>query len=99
MLANKVITIPTSQDSPCHVWHHRGHEHDGGKTVTTHIEFKKTAAHSGGFPSNSYHVSVTPSQPCAVSVTNKSQHGFEVTLTSLDGKPLSQGEISMMVIA
>ena len=71
----------------------------GGNTVTTRVEFKKTNAYSGGYPSSSYHVGVTPSQACSVHVTDKDQHGFTVTLTSLDAQPLAKGTFSCLVIA
>jgi hypothetical protein len=99
MHSAKIITIPTSQDQPAYCRHHRGHEHAGGNVVNPRVEFKKTNAHSGGFPSNSYHVSVTPSQACSVHVTDKDQHGFTVTLTSLDAQPLAEGKFSCLVIA
>ena len=97
MHSAKIITIPTSQDQPAYCWHHRGHEHAGGNTVTTHVKLPKTSAHDG-FPLDNYHVTATPNQACSVHVTNKDKHGFDVTLTSLDAQPLVKGNFSVMVI-
>ena len=97
MHTQKVITLSTSQDQPAYVWHHRGHEHAGGNTVTVRVKMPKTMAHDG-FPLENFHVSVTPSQACSVHVTNKDRSGFDVTLTSLDAQPLAAGSFSVMVI-
>ena len=53
--------------------------------------------HVDGFPVD-YAVSVTPDQPCAVSVTNKSRYSFDVTLTSLNGGALAEGSMMLCVI-
>jgi hypothetical protein len=97
MLSNKIITLPTNQGESAFMWHHRGHEHKGGNTVTVRVKLPKTL-HVDGFPLAGYHVSVTPSQPCAVSVTNKDRYGFDVALTSLDAQPLAAGSFSVMCI-
>ena len=97
MHSAKIITIPTSQDQPCYCWHHRGHEHAGGNTITVGVKLPRTT-HVDGWPLAGYHVSVTPSQPCAVSVTNKDKYGFDVVLTSLDAQPLVKGSFSVMCV-
>jgi hypothetical protein len=61
------------------------------------VKMPKTL-HVDGFPVVNFHVSVTPNQPCAVSVTNKDRYGFDVVLTSLDATPLVKGSFSVMVI-
>ena len=96
MFSGKIITLPTTQDAPCYVWHHLKHTHAAGNTVTTTVKLPKTQAHDG-FPVR-YHTSVTPSQPCSVHVSNQTAHSFDVTLTSLDAQPLAAGSFSVMVI-
>jgi hypothetical protein len=96
MLSAKIITLPASQDAPAYVWFHTKHVHAAGNTVTTSVKLPKTSAHDG-MPVR-YHASVTPSQRCAVSVTNQTAHLFYVTLTSLDATPLVAGSFSVLVI-
>ena len=65
--------------------------------MTAHVKLPKTM-HVDGFPKEDFHVSVMPSQPCAVSVSNKNRYRFDVILTSLDATPLVEGQFSVMVI-
>src|ERR1700675_3135741 len=97
MFANKVIHVPTSQDQPAYIWHHRGHDHGGGQNVSVPVKLPKTM-YVDGFPTEGYHVSVTPDQPCVISVKDKTKYGFTVELTSLDARPLADGSFSVMVI-
>jgi hypothetical protein len=60
------------------------------------VKLPKTM-HVDGFPVN-YAVSVMPDQPCAVSVTNKTRYGFDVTLTALGGGALAEGSMMLCVI-
>jgi hypothetical protein len=76
------------------VWHRTQQKHARNivtttNTVTTRIKLCTMA--QDGFPVD-YHVNVTPDQPCVVSVRNKDRYGFDVVLTSLDGKPLAKGK-------
>jgi hypothetical protein len=48
-------------------------------------------------PGNGYAVNVTPSQPCFVSVTNKTTSGFNVVLTPLSGQSIAAGTFSVSV--
>ena len=103
MHSHKINTLITSQGSPGFVWFHGNHAHgpvlQGDGYVVAHVKLPKTHAYPGGFPVDSYHVTVTPSTPgCAVSVTNKDTEGFDVVLSSLDGKGMSEGTFSVMVI-
>ena len=95
MISNKITTLVTSQEQPCYTWHHLV-EHAAGETVTVPVRFPKHKTFEG-FPT-SYSAFVTPDQPAAVSVTDKDQAGFTVTLTSLSATPLMKGKIMMMVI-
>jgi hypothetical protein len=98
MIGSRINTLMTSQDQPCYVWHHTKRDHAAGDgTVTVNIKPPKTRSYVDGFPTD-YHVTVTPSQPCAVGVTNKSRDGFDVTLRSLDGGALPAGTFSVLVI-
>ena len=64
-----------------------------------HVKLPRTKAHENGFPVASYHVTVTPSQPCSVHVVNQNQLGFDVVMTSLgDNTPLTEGTFSVMVV-
>jgi hypothetical protein len=61
-----------------------------------------TVTFSGQFgapvlPANGYAVNVTPSQPCFVSVTNKTASGFTVVLTPLSGQSIAAGTFSVSV--
>jgi hypothetical protein len=98
MLSGKINSLVTSQDAPAHVWHHLGHNHaTGSGSVTASVTFPKNKAHAGGFPT-AYTVAVTPSQPCAASVTNQTSSGFDVTLTALDGGALAEGSFMLLVL-
>jgi hypothetical protein len=48
-------------------------------------------------PANGYAVNVTPSQPCFVSVTNKTTSGFSVVMTPLSGQSIAAGTFSVSV--
>jgi hypothetical protein len=48
-------------------------------------------------PSNGFAVNVTASQPCFVSVTNKTSSGFNVVLTPLSGQSIAAGTFSVSV--
>ena len=96
MHSAKIVTLPTTQDQPAYVWHHRGHEHAGGNTVVPHVKLPKTL-HVDGWPLADYHVSVTSSQPCAVSVVNKDKYGFDVVLTSLDATPQRRASAAIAI--
>jgi cytoskeletal protein RodZ len=56
---------------------------------------------NGRLPSSlHYNVSVTPSQPCFVTVTNKSLNGFSVVLTPKDASTtLAAGTFDVSVLA
>jgi hypothetical protein len=96
MLSGKITSLMTSQDSPVFVWHHVNHTHDAGSgAVTVPVKLPRTKSHDG-FP-RAYTVSVTPSQPCVVSVTDKTSSGFNVVLTPLSGT-IAKGSIDVMVL-
>jgi hypothetical protein len=97
MISNKIISVTTSQDSAAFLCVHTSHSHPGGNTVTTTVRFPKSAAHSEGFPVG-YHVSVTPSHACSVHVSDQTPESFDVTLTSLDARPLAEGTFTVLVI-
>ena len=97
MKSGRINTITTSQDAPAYVWHHTKHAHAAGSgTVTTTVKLPKTM-HVDGFPVD-YTVSVTPDQPCAVGVNNKTRYSFDVTLTSLNGGALAEGSMMLCVL-
>lgn len=95
MISNKITTLVTSQEQPCYAWHHVVY-HDAGETVAVKVRFPKHKSFDG-FPT-SFSVFVTPDQPAAVSVTDKDQAGFTVTLTSLSATPLVKGKLMLLVI-
>jgi hypothetical protein len=73
----------TSQDQPCYTWHTTKRDHAAGDgTVTVSVKLPRSRSYVDGFPVD-YHVSITPSQPCALAVTNKSHDGFDVILKAL----------------
>ena len=82
--------------APCYVWHTLRHSHAAGTTVTVPVKLPKTT-HVDGFPVD-YVACVTQSQPCAVSVTNQTRYGFDVTLTSSDAQPLAKGTFGVVVV-
>jgi hypothetical protein len=97
MRSGRINTLPTSQDAPAHVYHAK-HKHGAGTgSVVTTVKFPKTM-HQDGFPTETYVVSVTPSQPAIVSVSNQTKHGFDVTLTAIDGGALAEGVLGVLVI-
>ena len=98
MKSEKINTLTTSQDQPGYIYHRAKNEHGAGTgSVTVAVKLPKTM-HVDGFPVESYAVAVTPSQPCAASVANQTRHGFDVTLTALDGGSLAAGQFSCLVI-
>jgi hypothetical protein len=96
MHKGKVVTLSTSQDAPSYIWAHTKHTHEAGTTVTVPVKLPKTL-NVDGFPVD-YVAIVTPSQPCATSVTNQTRYGFTVTLTSLDAQPLAAGTFGVVCI-
>jgi hypothetical protein len=73
-------------------------EHGAGTgSVTVKVKLP-TTMHVDGFPVPSFVISVTPSQPCAVSVGNKSRHVFDVTLSALDGGAIAAGSLDVLVV-
>jgi hypothetical protein len=97
MKSGRINTLTTSQDAPGYIWHHTKHTHAAGSgQVTVTVKLPKTM-HVDGFPVD-YTVSVTPDQPCAVSVNNKTRYSFDVTLTSLNGRALAEGSMMLCVI-
>ena len=97
MRSGRINTLQTSQDAPGYIWHHTKHAHAAGSgQVTVTVKLPKTM-HVDGFPVD-YAVTVTPDQPCAVSVTNKTRYSFDVTLTSLNGGALAEGSMMLGVI-
>jgi hypothetical protein len=65
-----------------------------GDAVTVDVTF------AAQLPSPNYGVQVTPSQACAVSVSNKASNGFTVTLSPLgSGVTLAPGSIDVLVWA
>jgi hypothetical protein len=94
----KIHRLTTSQDSPAYVWHTARHAHAAGKgSIVVPVKLPKTM-HQDGFPTESFAISVTPSQPCAVSVSDQTRYGFDVTLTSLNGGALAAGSFSVLVV-
>jgi hypothetical protein len=77
------------------VWHHTKHTHPAGSGSVT-VKLPKTM-HVDGFPVD-YTVSVTPDQPCGVSVTSKSRYSFDVVLSSINGGALVEGSLMLCVI-
>jgi hypothetical protein len=97
MKPGKINTLTTSQDAPGYIWHHTKHTHPASNgSVTVSVVLPKTT-HVDGFPVD-YAVSVTPDQPCAVSVANKTRYGFDVTLTSLDDGLIRSGNLMLLVV-
>jgi hypothetical protein len=97
MQSQKINHLITTQNAPAYIWHHTKHAHPAGSgSVTVAVKLPKTM-HIDGMPVD-YVVSVTPDQPCAVSVTNKSRHSFDVTLTSLNGGALAEGSMMLLVV-
>jgi hypothetical protein len=96
MHKGKVVTLSTSQDAPGYIWTHTKHAHAAGTTVTVPVKLPKSI-HVDGFPVD-YVAIVTPSQPCATSVSDQTRHGFTVTLTSLDAQPLAAGTFGVVCI-
>ena len=98
MQSGKIHRLTTSQDSPAYVWHTARHAHAAGKgTVTVSVKLPRTM-YQDGFPVETFAISVTPDQPCAISVNNRTRHSFDVTLTSLNGGALPAGTFSVLVI-
>jgi hypothetical protein len=56
-----------------------------GTAVTVAVTFATSFAYPNGFPTPNYIPHVTPSQGCLVSVTGKTQLGFNVILTPVPG--------------
>ena len=97
MQAHKINHLPTTQGAPAHMFH-TTKEHGAGKgSVVTTIKLPKTM-HVDGFPVETFAISVTPDQPCAVSVNNRTRHSFDVTLSALDGGALKAGTIGVLVV-
>ena len=89
MQLGKINQLITSKDQSTFVWHHAKHEHGAGTgSVTVTVKLPKTM-HVDGFPVETCAVAVTPSQPCAASVSNQTRYGFDVVLSSLDGGALA----------
>jgi hypothetical protein len=97
MRSGRINHLPTSQDAPAHIYH-ATHKHAAGTgSVTTSVKLPRTM-HVDGFPTETYVVSVTPSQPAIVSVSNQTKYGFDATLTSPNGGALAEGTIGVLVI-
>ena len=97
MQLGKINQLITSKDAPAFAWHHTKYTYLAGSgKVTVTVKLPKTM-HVDGMPVD-YVVSVTPDQPCAVSVTNKTRHSFDVTLTSLTGGALAEGSMMLLVM-
>ena len=97
MQSHKINHLPTSQGAPAHMFH-TSKEHPAGKgNVTVAVKLPKTM-HVDGFPVETYAVAVTPSQPCCASVSNQTRHGFDVTLTCLNGGALAKGSFSVLCV-
>lgn len=97
MLAHRINHLPTTQGEAAHIFHTTKEHLAGTGSVTTHVKLPVNM-HNDGMPKDTYVISVTPSQPCAASVTNKTRHGFDVTLSALDGGGLAAGVIDVLVI-
>jgi hypothetical protein len=97
MQSHRINHLPTSQGDPAHMFHTTKEHPAGTGNVVTTVKLPKTI-HVDGFPVETYAVSVTPSQPCAVSVSNQTRYGFDVTLSSLNGGALAAGTIGVLVI-
>jgi hypothetical protein len=68
-------------------------QHAGRVTISNLVD----AWNNGQLPANgAYAVLVSPSQACAVSVSNKSTSGFTVTLTPISGA-IAAGTIDVLV--
>jgi hypothetical protein len=97
MQVGKINELITSKDPRGYIWHHTRHTHPAGSgSVTVTVKLPKTM-HVDGFPAD-YVAIVTPSQPCAASVTDQTRYGFTVTLTSLDAQPLAAGTFGVVCI-
>jgi hypothetical protein len=95
MRAGTINHLTTNQATQAHVFH-TTHKHGAG-SVTTSVKLPKTM-HQDGFPTETYVVSVTPSQPAIVSVGNQTRYGFDVTLTSPNGGALAEGSFTVLVV-
>jgi len=70
-----------------------------GAAVTTAVSFVHAQYGTPLLPPAGYSVSVTPSQPCFVSVTAKTSSGFNVVLTPLAANAISAGSFDCTVHA
>jgi hypothetical protein len=96
MRSGRINNVPTSQDAPAHVYHTK-QKHPAGKgSLVASVTLPKTM-HVDRFPVG-YVVSVTPSGPAIVSVSNQTKYGFDVTLTSPNGGALSEGSFTVLVV-
>jgi hypothetical protein len=97
MRSGRIITLPTSQDSPAHVYHAK-HKHVAGTgVVTTTVKLPKTI-HQDGFPTEIFSVFVTPNQPVIASVSNQTRYDFDVTLTAIDGGAIAEGVLAILAV-
>ena len=93
----RINHLPTSRGAPAHMLATTKEHPAGTGGVTVAVKLPKTM-HVDGFPVEAFAISVTPDQPCAVSVNNRTRHLFDVTLTSLNGGALTAGSLSVLVI-
>ena len=97
MQSHRINHLPTSQGEPAHMYQ-TTKEHPAGKgSVTVQVKLPKNM-HVDGFPTESYSVSVTPSVPVIVSISNQSRYGFDCTMTSPTGSAIAAGVLSILVI-
>jgi hypothetical protein len=97
MQSHRINHLPCSQGEPAHMYHTTKEYPAGTGSVTVKVKLP-TTMHVDGMPKEAFVISVTPSAPCAASVSNKSRHGFDVTLSALNGGALAEGAISVLVV-
>jgi hypothetical protein len=69
-----------------------------GASVSTSVQFTDKYQQPQLPQSLAYIVTVSPSQPCVATITNKSSSGFNVVLTPLNNATLSAGSFDLMVM-
>jgi hypothetical protein len=97
MHAHKINHLPTSQGDPAHMFHTRKEHPAGTGSVVTTVKLPKTM-HVDGMPNEAFSISVTPSVPAIVSISNQTRHSFDVTLTSPNGGAIAAGVLSILVV-
>jgi hypothetical protein len=97
MQSHRINHLPCSQGEPAHMFH-TTKEHPAGKgSVVVKVKLP-TTMHVDGMPKETFAISVTPSVPAIVSISNKTRHSFDVTLTEPNGGAIAEGVLSVLVI-